>query len=33
VRPIRRRKCRSLDPVTSATFNIVAMFPDFEEYV
>jgi|JI61114BRNA_FD_contig_31_6166754_length_964_multi_3_in_0_out_0_2 U1 small nuclear ribonucleoprotein len=30
VRPVRKRKCRPLDPLTSATFNIVDLFPEPE---
>jgi hypothetical protein len=28
VRPIHKRKCRSLDPLSTATFNIIERFPE-----
>ena len=33
VRPVRKWKCRQIDPVTSATLNIVDMFPEPEMQV
>lgn len=33
VKPLRKRKCRSLDPVTSSTFNVLELFTESEMQV